>query len=158
MVPKRSQPSGSSKSGSASPRRRRSRPSSNVTSPDVTPPPQPASERAPKAEIDLSSKVPATTAEEATRRPPSAADVAGAIEHERVELLQIQALLTCLYEVLLYADDDDSVMHADVAQVCARLIKESVRRLGDLLMQGSDRNSSHDFDDSGVSESCGSER
>ncbi|MDY6948123.1 MAG: hypothetical protein SXG53_20640 [Pseudomonadota bacterium] len=62
-------------------------------------------------------------------------------------------MLKCLYEVLLYADDDDSVMHADVANVCARLINESVRRLGDLLMQGCGRN---EFDDSTASESCGS--
>lgn len=52
-----------------------------------------------------------------------------AIEHERIELMQIQAMLKCLYEVLLYADDDDSVMHADVANVCARLISECVARL-----------------------------
>jgi hypothetical protein len=38
-------------------------------------------------------------------------------------------MLKCLYEVLLYADDDDSVMHADVANVCARLISECVARL-----------------------------
>lgn len=52
-----------------------------------------------------------------------------AIEHERIELMQIQAMLKCLYEVLLYADDDDSVMHADVANVCARLLSDSVARL-----------------------------
>jgi hypothetical protein len=52
-----------------------------------------------------------------------------AIEHERSELMQIQAMLKCLYEVLLYADDDDSVMHADVANVCARLISDCVARL-----------------------------
>jgi hypothetical protein len=34
-----------------------------------------------------------------------------------------------LYEVLLYSDDDDRVMHADVAQVIARLIRETVSRL-----------------------------
>lgn len=74
--------------------------------------------------------------EDTTRPTFSATDVTEAIEHERAELLQIQAMLRCLYEVLLYGDDDDSVMHADVAQVCARLINESVRRLGDLLMPG----------------------
>jgi hypothetical protein len=52
-----------------------------------------------------------------------------AIENERIELMQIQAMLKCLYEVLLYADDDDSVMHADVANVCARLISDCVSRL-----------------------------
>lgn len=89
--------------------------------------------------------------------PPSADDVTNAIEYERVELMQIQAMLKCLYEVLLYADDDDSVMHADVANVCARLINESVSRLGDLLMRGGGGNSSNEVDESASSESCGSE-
>ena len=105
----------------------------------------------------MSSNVAATTAEDTTPRPFSAADVTEAIEHERVELLQIQAMLKCLYQVLLYADDDDSVMHADVANVCARLINESVARLDQLLMQGAERNSGDELDDAGVSESCGSE-
>lgn len=52
-----------------------------------------------------------------------------AIEYERTQLSQIHAMLKCLYEVLLYADDDDSVMHADVANVAARLLCESVARL-----------------------------
>jgi hypothetical protein len=131
MVPKRSKTSGTDQPGAAARRRRRSRPSRNVTSP-----PLPASEPAATAEADPSSHAPAPTAEDTTQRALSAADVTEAIEYERVELLQIQAMLKCLYEVLLYADDDDSVMHADVAQVCARLINESVRRLGDLLMPG----------------------
>jgi hypothetical protein len=52
-----------------------------------------------------------------------------AIEAEREHLLQVQAMARCLYEVLLYSDDDDGVMHADVAQVIARLIRETVSRL-----------------------------
>jgi hypothetical protein len=56
------------------------------------------------------------------------------IEHERIQLMQIQAMLKCLYQVLLYADDDDSIMHADVANVAARLLNDSVARL-DLLRQ-----------------------
>lgn len=82
----------------------------------------------------------------------SAADVAEAIEHERVELMQIQAMLKCLYEVLLYADDDDSVMHADVANVCARLINDSVGLLDKLLMHGGERNSSNEPSQSEASE------
>ena len=104
----------------------------------------------------MSSTAAATTAQDATLRPFSAADVTEAIEHERVELLQVQAMLKCLYEVLLYADDDDSEMHADVANVCARLINESVARLDQLLMQGAERNSNDEVDDSGPSESGGS--
>lgn len=52
-----------------------------------------------------------------------------AIENERTLLLQIRAMLHCLYEVLLYADDDDTIMHADVAQTAARLLNESCARL-----------------------------
>ena len=58
-----------------------------------------------------------------------------AIEHERSLLLQVRAMLHCLYEVLLYADDDDSVMHAEVAQTAARLINESAARLDAVNLQ-----------------------
>jgi hypothetical protein len=78
------------------------------------------------------------------------------IESERVELLQVQAMLKCLYEVLLYADDDDSVLHADVANVCARLINESAGRLDTLLMRGNG-GSSDELRESRLSESCGSD-
>jgi hypothetical protein len=64
-----------------------------------------------------------------THSDPPPVSLSEAIENERIELMQIQAMLKCLYEVLLYADDDDSVMHADVANVCARLISDCVARL-----------------------------
>jgi hypothetical protein len=51
------------------------------------------------------------------------------IEHERTELMQVHAMVRCLNDVLLYSDDDDSSMHADVALVIARLLNESVARL-----------------------------
>ena len=35
----------------------------------------------------------------------------------------------CLYEALLYSDDDDGAVHADVAQVIARLVRGTVSRL-----------------------------
>lgn len=57
------------------------------------------------------------------------------IENERVHLMQIYAMLKCLYEVLLYADDDDSIMHADVANVSALLIDECVVRLEKIVMR-----------------------
>jgi len=53
----------------------------------------------------------------------------GVIENERTLLLQVRAMLHCLYEVLLYADDDDSIMHAEVAHTAARLIDDSCVRL-----------------------------
>jgi len=51
------------------------------------------------------------------------------IEAERVNLMQVQGMARVLYDVLLYSDDDDGTMHADVAQVIARLIAESVDAL-----------------------------
>ena len=55
--------------------------------------------------------------------------LAEAIEAEREQLLQVQAMARCLYQVLLYSDDDDGAMHADVVQVMARLVRETVSRL-----------------------------
>lgn len=57
------------------------------------------------------------------------------IEHERAELMQIHAMVRCLNDVLLYADDDDSPMHADVALVIARLLNDSVGRLEGVRMR-----------------------
>ena len=51
------------------------------------------------------------------------------IAHERIELMQVHAMVRCLNDVLLYSDDDDASMHADVALVIARLLNESVGRL-----------------------------
>jgi hypothetical protein len=50
-------------------------------------------------------------------------------------LLQIRAMLHCLYEVLLYADDDDTILHADVANTAARLLNESCARLDAVNLQ-----------------------
>ncbi len=69
------------------------------------------------------------TSENAVIAPAAALSLEETIQHERVHLMQIHAMLKCLYEVLLYADDDDSIMHADVASVAARLIDDSVARL-----------------------------
>lgn len=57
------------------------------------------------------------------------------IENERAMLLEIRAMLHCLYEVLLYADDDDSIMHAEVACTAARLINDSAVRLDSVNIQ-----------------------
>lgn len=50
-------------------------------------------------------------------------------EGERTNLMQVQGMARCLYDVLLYSDDDDATMHADVAHVIARLIAESADAL-----------------------------
>ena len=57
-----------------------------------------------------------------------------AVQAERTELMQIHGMLRCLTDVLLYADDDDSVMHSDVACVCARLLNECITRLDAAVM------------------------
>jgi hypothetical protein len=73
---------------------------------------------------------PLTAAREAVTKDLQPADsLEEALEHERVHLMQVHAMLKCLYEVLLYADDDDSIMHADVANVSALLIDECVVRI-----------------------------
>lgn len=51
------------------------------------------------------------------------------IEAERVNLMQAQAMARCLYDILLYSDDDDGTMHAAVAELIAKLIKEAVDSL-----------------------------
>src|SRR5690348_10397658 len=51
------------------------------------------------------------------------------IESERNKLLQANAVLTCLYEVLLYADGEDAIKYAEAAHVVSTLIDDSVTRL-----------------------------
>lgn len=51
------------------------------------------------------------------------------IEAERVNLMQVQAMARCLYDTLMYSDDDDGTMHAAVAELIARLIREAVDSL-----------------------------
>jgi hypothetical protein len=65
--------------------------------------------------------------------PPSTLEEA--IEYERTLLLQVRAMLHCLYEVLLYADEDDSILHAEVAQTAARLLNDSAVRLDAVNLQ-----------------------
>ena len=51
------------------------------------------------------------------------------IECERSKLLQANAILKCLYEVLLYADSEDAIQYAEAAQVVSTLIDDAVARL-----------------------------
>jgi len=52
-----------------------------------------------------------------------------AIEAQREQLLQAHGVLTCLYEVLLYAEGDDAINYAQAAHAAARLIDKSVEDL-----------------------------
>jgi hypothetical protein len=51
------------------------------------------------------------------------------IDAQRANLMQVQVMARCLFDVLLYSDDDDGTMHDDVVKVLARLIAESVDAL-----------------------------
>ncbi len=51
------------------------------------------------------------------------------IETERGKLLQANAVLRCLYEVLLYADGEDATQYAEAAHVVSTLIDDAVARL-----------------------------
>lgn len=51
------------------------------------------------------------------------------IERERSRLLHVHSVLHCLYEVLLYADDEDAVTYAEAAHLAAMMVNESVAKL-----------------------------
>jgi hypothetical protein len=75
-----------------------------------------------------------TSKDQATRNQntqdvPAETSLAQGIEAERARLLQVSSMLHCLYEVLLYADGDDSVIYADAAHLAVILIDESVEPL-----------------------------
>ena len=57
------------------------------------------------------------------------------IESERSKLLQANAVLKCLYEVLLYADGEDAIQYAEAAHVVSTLIDESVVRLDSVRLR-----------------------
>lgn len=65
--------------------------------------------------------------------PPAGRSLEELMEAERVNLMQVQAMAKCLHGVLLYSDDDDGTMHADVARVIASLIKEVVDALEKII-------------------------
>ena len=101
-----------------------------MATPDDTSKPT-RSRRNPKSSAVPSSATPPAT----DTSPPPPLTLEQAIENERTMLLQIRAMLHCLYEVLLYAQDDDTIMHADVANTAARLINESCERLDSVNLQ-----------------------
>ena len=51
------------------------------------------------------------------------------IEAQRQLQLQAHGVLTCLYEVLLYAEGDDAISYAQAAHAAAMLINKSVEDL-----------------------------
>jgi hypothetical protein len=67
--------------------------------------------------------------------PPVPRTLEEAIETVRTQLMEGRAMLQCLSEVLLYSDDVDSVMHAEVAQAVARWIADSAEQLDLVKLQ-----------------------
>ena len=51
------------------------------------------------------------------------------IEAQRAQLLQAHGVLMCLYEVLLHAEGDGAIFHAEAAHVAANLINNSAEVL-----------------------------
>ena len=60
---------------------------------------------------------------------PAITRIERAIEAQRAQLLQAHGVLTCLYEVLLYAEGDDAINYAQAAHAAAMLINKSVEDL-----------------------------
>src|SRR5512145_1657773 len=51
------------------------------------------------------------------------------ISTQRAKLMSAHAVQECLYEVLLYADDDNAAIYAETAHVVATLVEEAVDEL-----------------------------
>jgi hypothetical protein len=52
-----------------------------------------------------------------------------AINRVRALLMDVRSMLHCLSEVLKYSDDNDGVMHADVAEAAARWVNDAATDL-----------------------------
>lgn len=89
----------------------------------------PATQASASAVSSESGLVEAGDAGELARQEPDEEAIQQAIEEGRTQLLQAQAVLRCLYEVLLYADGKDALAYADVASVAGRLVGEVAERL-----------------------------
>lgn len=61
--------------------------------------------------------------------PPPPRTLEEAVERVRALLLEVRAMLHCLSEVLMHTDDDDGVLHAQVAEAAARWINEAAADL-----------------------------
>ena len=57
------------------------------------------------------------------------------ISAQRAKLMSAHAVQKCLYEVLLYADGEDAVVHAEAAHVVATLMEETMEKLDPLLVR-----------------------
>ena len=59
-----------------------------------------------------------------------------AVENVRSLLMQVRATLHCLSDVLLYADDADAVLHAEVAKALEGWVDEAATKFEALRQRG----------------------
>jgi hypothetical protein len=106
-----------------------------MAKPDDTSKPTRSRRNQPKEPATRRAATPGAEQQPANMPPTPSLTLEAVIENERIMLLQIRAMLHCLYEVLLYAEDDDTIMHADVAHTAARLLSESCARLDSVTLR-----------------------
>ena len=106
---------------------------------DDTSNPRRSRRKQPHAPVEAPNAAPLVAATAATppAAPPSTPPrtLEEAIENVRTLLFQVRGVLHCLADVLLYSDDNDGVMHADVAQAAERWIDEAAKELDILKLQ-----------------------
>jgi hypothetical protein len=59
------------------------------------------------------------------------------IKEQRADLISAQAVQQCLYEALLYADDESAVIYAEAAHVVAAMMNDIVEQLDSLKVNTS---------------------
>ena len=57
------------------------------------------------------------------------------LEVQRCKLLQVHSVLYCLYEVLLYAEGEDTVAYAEAAHLAAMLVDDVIEQLDSARLQ-----------------------
>ena len=84
------------------------------------------------ANTDDTSKKQNAAAETSQRSP---TQVERFLEVQRRKLLQAHSVLHCLYEVLLYADGEDTVTYAEAAHLAAILVDDVIEQLDTARLQ-----------------------
>jgi hypothetical protein len=57
------------------------------------------------------------------------------IEAQRAKMLQVHAVMTCVREILLYAEGDDTVIYAEAANAAAVLANDAAEGLDSLRLK-----------------------
>ena len=57
------------------------------------------------------------------------------IEAQRMKMLQAHAVMTCVREVLLYAEGDDAVIYAEAANAAAMLANDAAEGLDSIRLK-----------------------